>query len=102
VDGIRVPAQRDYVDPAWHLYPVRILGGRRREIFEGLRAAGIGVQVNYIPVYWHPVFANAGYQRGLCPNAEQYYREEISLPMFPDLTDAQVDQVIETLTKLVS
>jgi len=102
VDGIRVPAQRDYVDPAWHLYPVRILGGRRREIFEGLRASGIGVQVNYIPVYWHPVFANAGYPRGLCPNAEQYYREEISLPMFPDLTDAQVDQVIETLTKLVS
>ncbi|TCC52480.1 UDP-4-amino-4,6-dideoxy-N-acetyl-beta-L-altrosamine transaminase [Kribbella capetownensis] len=102
VDGVRTPAQRDYVDPAWHLYPVRILGGRRREIFEGLRAAGIGVQVNYIPVYWHPVFANAGYERGMCPNAEQYYREEISLPMYPDLTDADVDRVIETLTDLVS
>jgi UDP-4-amino-4,6-dideoxy-N-acetyl-beta-L-altrosamine transaminase len=102
VDGVRTPAQRDYVDPAWHLYPVRILGGRRREIFEGLRAAGIGVQVNYIPVYWHPVFANAGYERGMCPNAEQYYREEISLPMYPDLTDADVDRVIETLTNLVS
>ncbi|TDD27234.1 UDP-4-amino-4,6-dideoxy-N-acetyl-beta-L-altrosamine transaminase [Kribbella turkmenica] len=102
VDGVRTPAQRDYVDPAWHLYPVRILGGRRREIFEGLRAAGIGVQVNYIPVYWHPVFANAGYKRGMCPNAEQYYREEISLPMYPDLTDADVDRVIETLTNLVS
>ncbi|TCC58072.1 UDP-4-amino-4,6-dideoxy-N-acetyl-beta-L-altrosamine transaminase [Kribbella pittospori] len=102
VDGVRIPAQRDYVDPAWHLYPVRIVGGRRREIFEGLRAAGIGVQVNYIPVYWHPVFANAGYERGMCPNAEQYYREEISLPMYPDLTDADVDRVIETLTNLVS
>jgi len=102
VDGVRTPTQRDYVDPAWHLYPVRILGGRRREIFEGLRAAGIGVQVNYIPVYWHPVFANAGYERGMCPNAEQYYREEISLPMYPDLTDADVDRVIETLTNLVS
>ncbi|HET6988367.1 MAG TPA: UDP-4-amino-4,6-dideoxy-N-acetyl-beta-L-altrosamine transaminase [Kribbella sp.] len=102
VDGVRTPAQRDYVDPAWHLYPVRILGGRRREIFEGLRAAGIGVQVNYIPVYWHPAFANAGYQRGMCPNAEQFYREEISLPMYPDLTDTDVDRVIETLTKLVS
>jgi UDP-4-amino-4,6-dideoxy-N-acetyl-beta-L-altrosamine transaminase len=101
VDGLRTPPQRAGVDPAWHLYPVRVLGDRRREVFEGMRAAGIGVQVNYIPVYWHPVFAEQGYQRGLCPNAEQFYREELSLPMFPDLTDADVDRVIETLTKLV-
>ncbi|TCM49172.1 UDP-4-amino-4,6-dideoxy-N-acetyl-beta-L-altrosamine transaminase [Kribbella sp. VKM Ac-2568] len=101
VDGLRTPPQRADVDPAWHLYPVRVLGGRRREIFEGLRAAEIGVQVNYIPVYWHPVFAKQGYQRGMCPNAEQYYREEISLPMFPDLTDSDVDRVVDTLTKLV-
>ena len=101
VDGLRTPVQRADVDPAWHLYPVRVLGDRRREVFEGLRAAGIGVQVNYIPVYWHPVFAEQGYQRGLCPNAEQFYREEISLPLFPDLADDDVDRVIETLTKLV-
>lgn len=102
VDGLRTPAQRPDVDPAWHLYPVRVLGGRRREVFEKLRASGIGVQVNYIPVYWHPVFSDLGYQRGLCPNAEQFYSEEISLPMFPNLTDSDVDRVIETLTGLVS
>ncbi|GAA3574451.1 DegT/DnrJ/EryC1/StrS family aminotransferase [Kribbella ginsengisoli] len=101
IDGLRTPVQRPGVDPAWHLYPLRVLGDRRREVFEGMRAAGIGVQVNYIPVYWHPVFAELGYQRGLCPNAEQFYREELSLPMFPDLTDTDVDRVIETLTKLV-
>jgi dTDP-4-amino-4,6-dideoxygalactose transaminase len=101
VDGLRTPVQRDGVDPAWHLYPVRVLGGRRREVFEGMRAAGIGVQVNYIPVYWHPVFARQGYRRGLCPNAEAFYAEELSLPLFPDLTDADVDRVIENLTKLV-
>ena len=101
VDGLRTPVQRFGVDPAWHLYPVRVLDGRRREVFEGMRAAGIGVQVNYIPVYWHPVFAQQGYQRGLCPNAERFYAEELSLPLFPDLTDAEVDRVIETLTKLV-
>jgi dTDP-4-amino-4,6-dideoxygalactose transaminase len=89
------------VDPAWHLYPVRVLAGRRREVFEGMRAAGIGVQVNYIPVYWHPVFTRQGYGRGLCPNAERFYAEELSLPLFPDLTDADVDRVIETITKLV-
>ena len=101
VDGLKTPAQRDDVDPAWHLYPVRVLGGRRREVFEKMRAAGILVQVNYIPVYWHPVYADQGYQRGMCPNAEQFYSEELSLPMYPDLTDADVDRVIETLTALV-
>ncbi|MFB6719876.1 DegT/DnrJ/EryC1/StrS family aminotransferase [Kribbella sp. NPDC056345] len=101
VDGLRTPVQRAGVDPAWHLYPVRVLDGRRREIFEGMRAAGIGVQVNYIPVYWHPVFARQGYSRGLCPNAEAFYAEELSLPLYPDLTDNDVDRVIETLTGLV-
>jgi UDP-4-amino-4,6-dideoxy-N-acetyl-beta-L-altrosamine transaminase len=102
VDGLRTPVQRAGVDPMWHLYPIRVLGGRRREVFERMRAAGIGVQVNYIPVYWHPVFARQGYQRGLCPNAERYYAQELSLPLFPDLTDGDVDRVIETLVDMVS
>jgi dTDP-4-amino-4,6-dideoxygalactose transaminase len=97
VDGLRLPAQRDDVSPAWHLFPVRILEGRRREVFEKMRASGIGVQVNYIPVYWHPVYADLGYQRGLCPRAEAFYAEELSLPLFPDLGDDEVDRVIETL-----
>ncbi|MET9269673.1 UDP-4-amino-4,6-dideoxy-N-acetyl-beta-L-altrosamine transaminase [Kribbella sp. NPDC003557] len=101
VDGLRTPVQRAGVDPMWHLYPVRVLGGRRREVFEAMRAAGIGVQVNYIPVYWHPVFAHQGYRRGQCPNAERFYAEELSLPLFPDLTDSDVDRVIETLLNLI-
>ncbi|MEU4193016.1 UDP-4-amino-4,6-dideoxy-N-acetyl-beta-L-altrosamine transaminase [Kribbella sp. NPDC026611] len=101
VDGLRTPVQRAGVDPMWHLYPIRVLDGRRREIFERMRAAGIGVQVNYLPVYWHPVFAHQGYQRGLCPNAERYYAEELSLPLYPGLTDSDVNRVIETLIELV-
>lgn len=101
VDGLRIPVQRPDVDPVWHLYPVRVLGGRRREVFEKMRERGIGVQVNYIPVYWHPVYADLGYQRGMCPNAEAFYAEELSLPLFPDLTDAEVDRVIETITDIV-
>ena len=97
VDGVRIPVQRDGVDPVWHFYCARILDGRRREVFDKMRERGIGVQVNYIPVYWHPVYADAGYQRGMCPNAEAFYAEELSLPLFPDLTDAEVDRVIETL-----
>ena len=97
LDGVRVPPQRADVDPAWHLYPLRVLAGRRREVFEKMRADGIGVQVNYIPVYWHPVYARMGYRRGMCPNAEAFYAEELSLPMFPDLTDDQVDHVVDVL-----
>lgn len=99
VEGLRIPTQRSDVDPVWHLYPLRVLGGRRREVFEKMRAAGVGVQVNYMPVYWHPVYAKEGYQRGMCPNAEAFYAEELSLPLFPDLSDSQVDQVIDTVTR---
>lgn len=101
VDGIRIPVQRDNVDPVWHFYCARILDGRRREVFDKMRERGIGVQVNYIPVYWHPAYADLGYRRGMCPKAEAFYAEELSLPMFPDLTDDQVDQVIETVLDIV-
>src|SRR6478672_8120540 len=94
IDELRLPARRPGADPTWHLYPLRVRDGRRRELFEHLRANGIGVQVNYIPVYWHPVFEDLGYKRGMCPVAEEYYSQEISLPLFPDMTDGDVDRVI--------
>ncbi|WP_226368115.1 DegT/DnrJ/EryC1/StrS aminotransferase family protein [Pseudonocardia sp. ICBG162] len=93
VPEVRTPVRRDGAEPAWHLYPLRVLDGRRRALFEYLRERGIGVQVNYIPAYWHPVFADLGYRRGLCPNAEEYYSRQLSLPLFPDLTDTDVDRV---------
>lgn len=99
IDGVSPPIQRDGASPLWHLYPLRVHDGRRREVFEKMRAYGIGVQVNYIPVYWHPLYANAGYQRGMCPNAEAFYAEEMSLPIFPDLANSEVDQVIESLER---
>ncbi|WP_309103252.1 DegT/DnrJ/EryC1/StrS family aminotransferase [Microbacterium sp.] len=99
VDGVRLPVQRANVELVRHLYPVRILDGRRREVFERMRGDGIGVQVNYMPVYWHPVYADAGYRRGMCPNAEAFYAEELSLPIYPDLTDDQVDRVVDSLIR---
>ncbi|MFE5565422.1 DegT/DnrJ/EryC1/StrS family aminotransferase [Amycolatopsis japonica] len=95
LDGVLTPAVREGADPVWHLYPLRVLEGRRRALFDHLRAKGIGVQVNYIPAYWHPVFEDLGYRRGMCPNAELYYGQELSLPLFPALTDADVDRVID-------
>ncbi|OUC97564.1 DegT/DnrJ/EryC1/StrS family aminotransferase [Streptosporangium minutum] len=95
--GLRLPARRPHVDPAWHLYAVGVLDGRRREVYERMRQAGIGVQVNYLPAYRHPVFADMGYRRGMCPVAEEFYARQLSLPLFPDLTDSDQDRVIEAL-----
>lgn len=100
-DKIVLPVKRADVDPIWHLFSVRVDATRRKEIFQSMRARGIGVQVNYIPAYWHPVFEDLGYQRGLCPNAEAYYEGQISLPMFSDLTPTDQDFVIQTLKELV-
>lgn len=100
VPGLALPPQREDVDPVWHLYPLRVLDGRRREVYEALRAQGIGVQVNYIPVYWHPVFEDLGYRRGQCPRAEEYYRQELSLPLFPAMSDTDQDRVVEALRKI--
>jgi UDP-4-amino-4,6-dideoxy-N-acetyl-beta-L-altrosamine transaminase len=97
VDGVATPPSRPGADPVWHLYPLRVLEGRRRALFDHLRGVGIGVQVNYIPAYWHPVFEDLGYRRGLCPNAEAYYEQELSLPLFPSLTDADVDRVVDAV-----
>ena len=98
---LRLPARREGADPMWHLYPLRIHDGRRRQLFEHLRANGIGVQVNYLPVYWHPVYADLGYQRGMCPVAEDYYAQEISLPLFPALSDTDVDRVVDLVRGFV-
>src|SRR5918999_4821397 len=95
--GLRLPRARPGADPMWHLYAVRVLDGRRREVYERMRAAGIGVQVNYLPLYWHPIFADAGYLRGMCPVAEAFYAEQLSLPLYPGLTDADQDRVIAAL-----
>jgi dTDP-4-amino-4,6-dideoxygalactose transaminase len=102
VDGLILPTKRDYVDPMWHLYPIRVQGGRRREVFEYMREQGVLVQVNYIPAYWHPAFEDLGYKRGMCPNAELYYEQEISLPMYADLSSDQVSRVIDVLRSALS
>jgi dTDP-4-amino-4,6-dideoxygalactose transaminase len=101
VPGLRLLDQVPDSDPVWHLFAVRVLDGRRREVYERMRSAGIGVQVNYVPVYWHPVYEDLGYRRGLCPHAEAFYAEQLSLPIFVDLRDDEVDRVVETLTEIL-
>ena len=99
VQKFRVPAQRANVDPVWHLYPLRVPAESRTRIFNSCRAAGIGVQVNYMPAYWHPAFDAHEYPRGLCANAEKFYACEISLPIHTRLTDDDQDYVIDVLLR---
>lgn len=99
-----LPVVRSYVDPMWHLYPLRVPKNVRAEMFSSLRKSGIGVQVNFLPVYWHPVFANDGYARGLCQVAETFYQQEISLPMYVGLDEKNqqfvIDHVLNFMTQI--
>jgi len=101
VPGVKLPVLRDDVDPMWHLYPLRILEGRRRQVYDFLREQGVLVQVNYLPAYWHPAFEDLGYRRGICPVAERYYHEELSLPMYADLSPGEQDRVIDLVRQAV-
>lgn len=103
---VKTPWQQPDTDSAWHLYVIRIDRQRvtrsRREIFDALRDAGIGVNLHYIPVYRQPYYRELGFGQGHCPNAEAYYAEAISLPMYPGLSDEEQQQVIGAVTKAVS
>jgi len=83
---------------SYHLYVVRVDPSRRDIIFNDLRKAGIGVNVHYIPVHLHPYYQkNFKIKRGLCPNAEDAYQGILSLPIFQDLSDQQVQEVVAAL-----
>jgi UDP-4-amino-4,6-dideoxy-N-acetyl-beta-L-altrosamine transaminase len=87
-----------------HLYVVRLkLGGGKthRQIFAELREAGVGVNLHYIPVYRQPHYENLGFISGLCPEAEKYYQEAITLPLFPAMSEDQQDQVVAVLTRVL-
>ncbi|BBU68016.1 UDP-4-amino-4,6-dideoxy-N-acetyl-beta-L-altrosamine transaminase [Fluviibacter phosphoraccumulans] len=88
-----------------HLYVIRLqleqVGKTHREIFEALRAQGIGVNLHYIPVHTQPYYEQMGFKKGDFPAAEQYYAEAISLPMYQTLPDAQQDEVVDALKKVL-
>ena len=94
------PTKRNYVDPVWHLYPARVEPQNRQRVFEKFRDLDIGVQVNYIPAYWHPVFQELGFKRGQFPNSDLFYASEISLPMSFALSEDQLQKVIDVAKKL--
>lgn len=100
VDGLELPTVRPHVRSAWHLYVVRVPEAKfRSAFFRRLRELGLGVQVHYIPVYWHPYYSQLGYGRGMCPTAEEFYKRAVSLPIFPAMNDSDIEFVIERVTQ---
>ncbi len=100
--GLMMPVARKEANPAWHLYPVRVDAAKRTEIFRALRAENIGVNVHYIPVHLHPYYRERfGYKGGEFPVAEAAYGQLLSLPMFPAMTDADVEDVVKAMQKVL-
>lgn len=102
---LTTPFQRSDTSSAWHLYAIRLCLDRCKmahaDTFRALRAAGIGVNLHYIPVYLQPYYRNLGFDVGHCPEAERYYGEAISLPMFAGLTEDQQAEVVRTLESVL-
>ncbi len=94
---ISLPFSNSNCDVMWHLYPIRVPAKRREEIFNYLRLNNILVQVNYLPAYRHPVFESYNINPGNFINSENFYSEEISLPIFPKLTKESQNEVISSL-----
>lgn len=98
---LQLPHRTVDANSAWHLYVIQVDAKRtsmdRRTLFERLRARGIGVNVHYIPVHLQPYYQALGFRRGQFPQAESYYANAISLPLYFDLQPAQQDEVVAAL-----
>ena len=88
-----------------HLYVIRIVPDKlnctRKEFFDALYAENTRPQVHYLPVYWHSYYQKLGYEKGLCPNAEAYYEEAMSIPLYFSMSDKDVEDVIKAVKKVV-
>lgn len=92
-------------DTCRHLYIIRLdlekLNCSRREFFDAMGEENVQCQVHYIPVYWFPYYQHLGYEKGLCPNAENVYKGIMSIPLYPAMTDRDVKDVIHAVKKVV-
>lgn len=92
-------------DTSRHLYIIQLdldkLSCTRRQFFDAMSAENVQCQVHYVPVYWFPYYKSLGYEKGLCPNAEKVYKGIMSIPLYPRLTDQDVEDVIHAVKKII-
>lgn len=103
---VTLPWQHPDSYSGMHIYVIRLqlcnCTRSHLEVFQYLRAAGVGVNLHYIPVHTQPYYQGLGFKEGDYPQAEQYYKEAISLPLYQSLSDEQQDQVVEALRQAIS
>lgn len=106
VPEILVQKEIPQSDTTRHLYIIRLnldmLRCDRRQFFDALYAENTCPQVHYLPVYWHSYYEKLGYKKGICPNAEKLYNEIMSIPLYPSLTDEEVEDTILAVKKVVA
>lgn len=106
MDQITIPFQTENVESSWHIYILQLnlerLSVDRYEIFNALVKENVGVNVHYIPVYLQPYYKDLGYAKGLCKHAEQLYERIITIPLFPLMSEQDVNNVITAVKKVVT
>ena len=93
-------------DTCRHLYIIRLnfdkLKCTRRQFFDAMSAENVQCQIHYVPVYWFPYYQHLGYEKGICPNAEEVYKGIMSIPLYPKMSDQDVEDVIHAVKKVIS
>ncbi|MFC4599641.1 UDP-4-amino-4,6-dideoxy-N-acetyl-beta-L-altrosamine transaminase [Cohnella hongkongensis] len=106
IEGLWIPHQLPQAASSWHLYILRwdedVFDGGRDRAFEELRSRNIGVHVHYIPVYRQPYYRQRGYASEGYDEAERYYRQAMTLPLFPRMSDSDVDDVVEAVVSVAA
>lgn len=100
MEEVRCLEEREYVVSSWHIFPLRI-NKNRDKVFDKLRVGNIGVSLHYIPIYLHPYYEKLGYRKGLCPKAEKYFKETMTLPLFPKMSNSEIKKVITAVKNAV-
>ncbi len=106
LDGLIVQKEIPESDTSRHLYVIRLdlkkLTCTRKQFFNAMSAENVQCQVHYVPVYWMPVYHKMGYNKGECPVAEEVYSGIMSIPLYPKLTDSDVEDAIAAVKKLIN
>ncbi len=101
-DKIFLLSEKDNQFNPYHLYVIQVDNPEMRlKLFNYLKENGVSAQVHYLPVYWHPYYQRLGYQKGICPKAEEFYGTIISLPIYPDLKSEEQDKVIHLIKEVL-
>jgi len=101
-----IPWQHPDSYSSYHLYAIRLkldeINNTHRQVYDAMQGACINVNLHYIPVYRQPYYEKMGFSAGYCLEAEQYYSEAISIPMYPDLTEAKQEHVVNVIRKIIA